>query len=312
MRHAKVDHVLPIVGGNTDDSDVGRNYIPTVRVSLMGRLVLRRDSKHRVRLDRRFAGQISLDYSGDGGRLNDIGALLIHGFTSDQRAMRPIAELAQSLGYTVEAPLLRGHGRTYRDLRGTSWDDWMEDVGQSLAALRLRAKRIVVAGFSMGGLLALATAAQHDLDGVIAMAPALRIAHPLAPYAMLGRGWLRFVPMGKAVAYSDPLRALSDNSYSRLALDAFVSFYRATRRVEGMLPRVQAPLLVLHALRDRVIRPEAATIAYNLVNSVEKQLVWLPRSGHALLDDVEADDVLTHVRAFLVSRLFATSARGAV
>lgn len=245
--------------------------------------------------------------------MNDIGALLIHGFTSDQHAMRPVADLARSLGYAVETPLLRGHGRSYRDLRGASWDDWMLDVSQSLAMLRERAQRIVVAGFSMGGLLALATAAQHpDLHGVIAMAPALRIAHPLAPYAVLGRGWLRFVPMGKAVAYSDPLRALNDNSYSRLALDAFVSFYRATRRVERMLPRVKAPLLVLHAQRDRVIRPEAATITYNQVNSAEKQLVWLPRSGHALLDDVEGEDVLMHVRAFLASRLFATSEGGSV
>ena len=109
--------------------------------------------------------------------------------------------------------------------------------------------------------------------------------------------------MGKGVAYSDPAMAQGDWSYSRLALDAFVSFHRATRQIERALPRVKAPLLVMHAERDRVIRPEAAAIAYNQTSSVEKELVWLSRSGHALLDDVEAASVLAHVKAFLTRRL---------
>ena len=239
--------------------------------------------------------------------MNDRGILLIHGFTSDHHTMRPIAEIAESLGYVSEAPLLSGHGLTYRHLRGMCWEDWMDDVARSLASLRQRAARVVIGGFSLGGLLALATAAEHDdLDAVIALAPALRIAHPLARYAMLARGWMPFVPMGKAVAYSDPTLVVGDSSYRRLAVDAFVSFYRATHRVERMLPRVKAPLMLLHAQRDRVIRPEAATIAYNRVSSSEKQLVWLTRSGHALLNDVEAKDVLAHVRSFLASRLAET------
>jgi carboxylesterase len=236
--------------------------------------------------------------------LNDLGVLLIHGFTSDPSAMLPIARIAEALGYATEAPLLRGHGLTYRDLRGTSWDDWMADVANGLASLRQRARRIVIAGFSLGGLLALETAAQHDdLEGVIALAPALRIAHPLARYAILARGWLPFVPMGKAVAYSDPQMAKGDNSYSRLAVDAFVSFYRASRRAERSLPRITAPILVLHAVHDRVIWPEAAAMAYEGVSSNEKELVWFPRSGHALLDDVDAEEVLAHVRGFLARRV---------
>lgn len=232
--------------------------------------------------------------------------LLIHGFTSDDRGMLPIANVARELGLAVEVPLLRGHGRTYRDLRGVSWDDWVGDVSHALTSLRQRAERVIVAGYSLGGLLALAMAAQYeDLDSVVVLAPALRIAHPLAPFAVLARGWMPFVPMGKAVAYSDPSLASGDTSYPRLAVDAFASFYRATRHVERMLPRIKAPLLVVHALRDRVIRPEAATIAYNQVTSTEKQLVWLERSGHALLDDVDAGDVLQHVRGFLAGRLAA-------
>ncbi|HZG67871.1 MAG TPA: alpha/beta fold hydrolase, partial [Herpetosiphonaceae bacterium] len=109
--------------------------------------------------------------------MEQLGVLLIHGFTADHHGMRPIAEIAEELGLAVEMPLLRGHGLTYRDLRGVCWDDWVADVSQALAALKQRAERVIIAGFSLDGLLALATAAQHeDLDSIVALAPALRIA----------------------------------------------------------------------------------------------------------------------------------------
>ncbi len=233
-----------------------------------------------------------------------IGAVIVHGFTSDNRAVTPLEQIARSLGMPTETPLLRGHGGHYRDLRGCRWDDWMRDLRAARVRLRQRVDRVVLMGFSMGGLLSLASAAEQpdDVAAIVALAPALRIAHPLAPIAWLARGWMPFVPMGKAVAYSDPKLAANDDSYSRLAVDAFCSFHRATRRVERLLPRVEAPLLLAHSRRDRVIRPAAAQIVYNRVQSEDKELVWFDRCGHALLEDCDAPAVLQQVRQFLTAR----------
>jgi carboxylesterase len=250
--------------------------------------------------------QPSAAFESGSAACSSIGTVIVHGFTSDHRAVEPLRELAHRLGLVTETPLLRGHGGHYRDLRGVRWQDWIADLAAARARLEQRVQQVVLMGFSMGGLLALASAAQQPagVSAIVALAPAIRIAHPLAPLAWMARGWMPYVPMGKAVAYSDPSLAVSDDSYHRLAVDAFCSFYYATRRVERMLPQITAPLLLAHSRLDRVIRPQSSEIVYNRVTSTDKQLVWFERSGHALLDDCDAPAVLEHVERFLQSRLF--------
>jgi alpha-beta hydrolase superfamily lysophospholipase len=161
-----------------------------------------------------------------------VGAVIVHGFTSDQRAIEPLRQIAHRMGFVTETPLLRGHGGHYRDLRGTRWQHWVDDITEARSRLECRVDQVVLMGFSMGGLLTLASAAQQpeNIAAIVALAPAIRIAHPLAPIAWMARGWMPYVPMGKGVAYSNPKLAVRDDSYHRLAVDAFCSFYYATRR----------------------------------------------------------------------------------
>lgn len=234
-----------------------------------------------------------------------VGAVIVHGFTSDHRAVEPLRQIAHHMGFATETPLLRGHGGHYRDLRGARWQHWLDDIAAARSRLTGRVEQVVLMGFSMGGLLTLASAAQQPdgIAAIVALAPAIRIAHPLAPIAWMARGWMPYVPMGKGVAYSDPKLAAGDDSYHRLAVDAFCSFYYATRRVEQMLPQITAPIFVAHSRRDRVIRPHSSQIVHDRVRSADKQLVWFERSGHALLDDCDSSEVLTHVQGFLQTRL---------
>ncbi|GAC1647019.1 MAG: alpha/beta fold hydrolase [Herpetosiphon sp.] len=235
--------------------------------------------------------------------------LLLHGFTSHDRSLAKLEQVAVSMGCATETPMLSGHGLTYRDLYGKRWHHWRADVWDAYARLRQRADRVVVIGYSMGGLLALELAAHPDVQiaGIAALAPALYIAHPLAPIAWMALGWYRFLPMGKSVAYSDPVMATGDDSYGKLATDAFVSFYRASRRLRRVLPQIGAPLLLIHSVRDRVIKPMSSQVIYDRVASDTKYLLWLKRSGHAMLDDVEASAVVGHVQRFLETLMPAQS-----
>src|SRR5918998_1676938 len=87
-------------------------------------------------------------WSTNGGRH---GVLVLHGFTGCPQSMRPLAEAFADEGYTVDLPLLPGHGTSPDDLAATRWSDWSgaaEAVYENLAA---RCDRVVVAGLSMGG-----------------------------------------------------------------------------------------------------------------------------------------------------------------
>ncbi len=232
------------------------------------------------------------------------GAVIVHGFTSDQRAVEPLRQLAHELGFVTEAPLLRGHGGHHRELRGVCWSDWMTDLAEARARLHKHTQRVVLIGFSMGGLLSFASAAQQaaDVAAIVALAPALRIAHPLAPVARMARGWLPFIPMGKSSGYGDQVTARRTEGYKWCAVDSFCSFYEQTHRVERVLPQIKAPVLLIHSRQDRVIRPESARIAYDGVSSADKQLIWFERSGHRLLDGADGPAVLDCVRHFLHTR----------
>src|SRR5580704_2503335 len=89
------------------------------------------------------------------------GVIVIHGFTGNPFSMRPLARAIAAAGYTVELPLLPGHGRSVEDMMPTGWSDWSGEVEGVYRDLAARCERVAVAGLSMGGTLAVWLAAHH-------------------------------------------------------------------------------------------------------------------------------------------------------
>ncbi len=89
-------------------------------------------------------------------------------------------ELAER-GWPSYAPDLRGHGQSDPiDLSSTTMQDYADDVHSVIAELP---RTPVVMGWSMGGLVALMTAAAGDASACVALAPSLpsRTRDPSAP-----------------------------------------------------------------------------------------------------------------------------------
>lgn len=110
---------------------------------------------------------------GAGHASSDIGVVVLHGtqgFGGDHTTA-PFLRALQNAGYAVQAPTMCwSRTRNY----DAPFPDCLRDIDTAIAALRAAgARRIVVAGQSMGGNAALAYGAQHpELAGVIALAPA--------------------------------------------------------------------------------------------------------------------------------------------
>src|SRR5579863_7112149 len=95
------------------------------------------------------------------------GVLVLHGFTGCPQSMRPLAEAFADGGFSVELPLLPGHGTQVEDLAETRFDDWLAAAEEAYVQLAARCDRVVVAGLSMGGTLSCELAVRHsDLAGV--------------------------------------------------------------------------------------------------------------------------------------------------
>ena len=80
---------------------------------------------------------------------NDIGCLLVHGFTGTPQNVRPLADYLARRGLAVSAPRMPGHGTTVEDLDATGPQDWLGAAEDALAELRRRCSTVFVAGISM-------------------------------------------------------------------------------------------------------------------------------------------------------------------
>src|SRR3546814_20256744 len=89
--------------------------------------------------------------------------------------MKPWGRFLAERGYAVEVPLLPGHGTTWQDMNTTNWDDWYGEIERVFAKLVEENDKVVVAGLSMGGALALRLAAHHpeSVHGLMLVNPAV-------------------------------------------------------------------------------------------------------------------------------------------
>ncbi|MEZ5309925.1 MAG: alpha/beta fold hydrolase [Microthrixaceae bacterium] len=87
--------------------------------------------------------------------------LVLHGFTGNPQSVRPLADALVAQGFSVEMPLLSGHGTTVEDMMTTDWLDWSADAETALSRLAERTETQVVAGLSMGGSLTVWLATRH-------------------------------------------------------------------------------------------------------------------------------------------------------
>jgi carboxylesterase len=232
-----------------------------------------------------------------------LGCLILHGFTSSLDTVRALVPMAERMELPYRMPTLRGHCTRPEDLCGVTWRDWYEDAAAALQELRAEADQVVICGLSMGGLVALHLAADYpqDVAGVTTIAAALQIADPLVRFSPIMARIFKMWKTSAASGYADASLMAQNTNYTSFATDSLVSLYRYTRVVNHLLPRVQAPLLVIHSRRDRVIKPASAEIIYQRAGSQDKRIRWFDVSGHEMLQDCEADAVVGEVEQFIVT-----------
>ena len=228
------------------------------------------------------------------------GALLLHGFAGTPPELRRLGDHLAAAGWRCYGPLLAGHGTTPEDLARTTWQDWADSAMTALDELRRECDRVVVAGQSGGGALALHLAAREPaIDAVACFAAPLRL-----------RGWEDgFLPVLKRLrrwnvpgTETDLYRREGAEelwSYGRRSWGSIHELARLVATVRDELPSVRAPVLICHGERDRVIAPaNAAEIERRLLCSRAVERHMFPRSGHGISVDIDRDDLQRLVTAW--------------
>lgn len=236
--------------------------------------------------------------SGDSPAPQPVGVLVIHGFTGSVYSVRDWA-LNFIPEHSVVVPALPGHESTWEDLSTTTWQQWYTHVADLLAELASSHERVVVAGFSMGGALALrlAEAMPEVVDGVVVVNPALSLHNRAARAASV----LHHVVKSTRAVGSDVAKAgMDEHAYGRTPTAGVAQLNQLMRLTRNKLTEITVPVLVLRSRQDHVVSKASHELIMQRCRGPVETVV-LPRSYHVATLDHEAEVVLNRSRLFVDS-----------
>jgi carboxylesterase len=225
------------------------------------------------------------------------GVLLVHGGGDTPQTMAHLAAAFHSLGYTVSAPLLPGHGRDLGAFDADHADAWYDVVMKEFRDLAAAHEWVGVVGLSMGGALCARLAAGNPRVGALVLA---------SPY-------LSMPPVGELAARTSPLwgvlfpaiatassRSVLDPAARAVSLGYGAFTHRTLRalrltaaRGREALSKITAPTLVMQSTTDNRISTKATQAAFEAIGAREKEIDWIEGAGHVITVDFGWQRVVT-------------------
>ena len=244
--------------------------------------------------------------------------LVAHGLGEHRGRYHHVADKLVGLGLRVAVPDHRGHGESGGPRADTrNVDEFTADL-ESLRKLTLvEGKPTYLLGHSMGGLIALDYALDHQADlKVLILSGALVLPGEDQPpwlvaiAKVLGKivptlGTLALDPKSvsrdpKVVeAYeNDPL-----NYHGKIKAGTGAALLNRLQTFPGRLPSLTLPLLVMHGEKDTLTNPEGSRLVDKLAGSSDKTLTIYPGLFHEIFNEPEQDQVLTDMATWLEKHL---------
>ncbi len=196
--------------------------------------------------------------------------LFIHGFGG--YAMQWEQQLIEFADKSrVIALDLRGHGLSDRPASAYTTDELLGDIGRVVEALRLP-RRFVILGHSFGGALAASYAVKHPdrVERLVLVSTSVDFElTPLIKFAFQ-------LP----TALAEPIRAMFPKALAAPAFVLKAMYHHALTKWKGddVLPRVQAPTLVIIGHRDIVFKQSAYDAVPDRIPGA--QIAKIPASAH--------------------------------
>ncbi|MBM3579842.1 MAG: alpha/beta fold hydrolase, partial [Alphaproteobacteria bacterium] len=241
-------------------------------------------------------------------RVRASSVLLVHGYKSAPKEVEALAKFLNGFGLKVYAVRLRGHGTAPINIKDTSWQDWYDSVQRGYAALQQVSSRIVIVGFSTGGLLGLVSCAQKNskkLCGVVVINAAMKLVNIKARMVPGINMWNEMlekfrINFGK-LEFVDDSPENPQINYSRNYLHGVNELGKLMKICEEKLVEVKNPALIIQASKDPVVDPVSGKVIYKKIASAQKFLFEPDLKNHVIINSAEKEEVFESIREFLAT-----------
>ncbi|MFT8351277.1 alpha/beta hydrolase [Clostridium saccharoperbutylacetonicum] len=230
-------------------------------------------------------------------RGNNIGCLLIHGFTSTPAELRELGENLIAEGYTVYGMRLAGHGTTVEDFENSTHAHWIESVVQVYNKLKTSCSKIYVIGHSMGGVLSLILAENYPVDKLVLLAPALMTKDKRAIFIPLLKYFMKYTEWPPSERPEEETKYLL--GYNKIPLTCIHELSKLQKIARTDLNKIDKPLLIIHSEKDNSINEKGIEIIKENVASKQIKDVCLTKCGHNITIECEKETVFEEVVQFL-------------
>ena len=222
---------------------------------------------------------------------NDIGVLLIHGFTATPFEVRQLGEFLNQNGITVYISRLPGHGSTPENINKLTFLDMYESLKYGYFTIKNSCKKVFVVGQSMGGLLAGEIAAFNDVDGLVMLSPAFKIISKKALFVPIIKYFVPFVKKEDSLKYPE-------HYYTVRPVKGVDELMKLSRHVQTVLDRITADTLIIQSKYDDIIDYKSTLKAYERIKSEIKKI--------EIIDDKNIKHILTTDENYMNKEIFHT------
>ncbi len=218
--------------------------------------------------------------------MSNTGILLIHGFAGNVEEVKPLQDYLAEKGCLVKCPLLPGHGKTKKELAGSDYSEWIAAAEQAYLDLSKQCRKIIVIGFSMGGLLAVnlwnyGFAALITVNTPVYYWNSKIIASNLI--TNFGVYWKKYT------------RVSMDKSFSSM-----IEFQKLLTRTKPMFGNITCRTMVIQAMDDDTVHYKSADYIFDKVRA-GKSIYKVPVGGHMLFQSESSKEICTVIENFIRS-----------
>ena len=228
------------------------------------------------------------------------GVIVLHGFTGGSFEVRPFLRfLKEQTDWIIEVPELPGHEIGGR-LADISAEVWLMEAELAYRRLAKQTDRILVVGFSMGGLIALYLSLRYPVERLVLLSAAAKYIEP------------RMLLADAMILLSEPVvRQFPPNTFYhlykyKLANTPIRSAYQFTRIVRQVAPyyeRITTPVCIVQGKKDGIVPHSSAELLYHSLGSSEKKLIYSDNGKHHICYSEDCDKWFQDVLSFMkVSR----------